>query len=111
ADVLFRGSSAVRMRTLRPASARQTPVLSPITPAPTTTASTALAIMPSSYWAADLAPRILAPRILSVFQATCKRSPRRDLLNEAAAQLTGPMTYERSWRTPRFPRPEAVPRW
>src|SRR5262249_12034033 len=52
AEVLFRGSSAVRMRTLSPASARQIPVLSPITPAPTTTASAALAVMPPCYGAA-----------------------------------------------------------
>src|SRR5262249_50324636 len=29
-------------------------------------------------------------RILSVFQATCNRSPRGDLLNEAAVRVTGP---------------------
>src|SRR5215467_2028577 len=52
ADVVLCGGSAVKTRTLSPRSARQIPVLSPMTPAPTTTASTALAVMPPCYWAA-----------------------------------------------------------
>src|SRR5215813_14045673 len=50
ADVVRRGSSEVQIRTLSPLSARQIPVLNPMTPAPTTTASTALAVMRPCYW-------------------------------------------------------------